>query len=117
MLEEASEDAEFGINRGGGQAGGLRHSDKIRDGLGSRPRDIIRQHHVAAPYEMTDQHVEGRDHRAEGRVGILADGESGQVTQDAVLILYTEAREYGLILGKDRAIHTTNLHVVTASWP
>ena len=51
------------------------------------------------------------------RVGILTGGESGQVTQDAVLILHTEAREYGLILGKDRAIHTANLHVVTASWP
>jgi hypothetical protein len=66
---------------------------------------------------MTEQHVEGRDHRAEGRVGILTGGESGQVTQDAVLILHTEARECGLILGKDRAIHTANLHVVTASWP
>src|SRR4029434_626559 len=105
------------IDRGGGQPGSLRPSDKIRECLGRRPRDIIRQHHLAAPREMTEQHVEGRDHRAEGRVGILTGGESGQVTQDAVLILHTEAREYGLILDKDRAIHTANLHVVTASWP
>jgi hypothetical protein len=63
---------------------------------------------------MTDQRVEGRDHRAEGRVGILPGGESGKVTQDAVLIRHTEARERRLILGRDRAIHTENLHVVTA---
>jgi hypothetical protein len=63
---------------------------------------------------MTEQHVEGRDHRAQGRVGILTGGESGKVTQDAVLIRPAEARERRLILGKDRAIHTANLHVVTA---
>jgi hypothetical protein len=72
---------------------------------------------LAAPREITEQHVEGCDHRAEGRVGILTGGESDQITQDAVLIWPTEAREYGLILGKDRAIHTANLHVVTAYWP
>ena len=93
MLEEASEDTELGIDRGGGQTGGLRSSDKISDVLGRRPRDIIRQHHLAAPREMTEQHVEGRDHRAQGRVGILTGGESGKVTQDAVLIRPTEARE------------------------
>ena len=49
MLEEASEDTELGIDSGGGQTGGLRSSDKIRDVLGRRPRDIIRQHHLAAP--------------------------------------------------------------------
>jgi hypothetical protein len=40
--------------------------------------------------------------------------ESSKVTQDALLILHTEARECRLILGRDRAIHTENLRVVTA---
>jgi hypothetical protein len=34
-----------------------------------------------------------------------------------VLILHTETRECRLILCRDRAIHTANLHVVTARWP
>jgi hypothetical protein len=63
---------------------------------------------------MTDQRVECRDHGAQSRVGIMPGGESGMITQDAVLILRTEARECRLILGRDRAIHTENLHVVTA---
>jgi len=63
---------------------------------------------------MTDQCIEGRDHGAQRRVSILPGGKSGKVTQDAVLIRHTEGRECRLILGRERAIHTANLHIVTA---
>ena len=114
ILEESGEDTELGIHGGRHQTGRLRGGDERGDVLGGRLCDIIGQYHFAAPSEMTDQRVEGRDHGAQGRVGIMPGCEDGKVTQDALLILCTEARECRLILCRDRAIHTENLHVVTA---
>jgi hypothetical protein len=114
IFKETGQDTQLSINSGRHQPGRLRGGDERGDVLDSRLCDIIGQHYLAAPREMVDQRVEGRDHRAQGRVGILTGGKSGKVAQDALLILHTEGRECRLILGRDRAIHTETLHVVTA---
>ena len=114
ILKETGQDTQLRMNGGRHEPRRLRGDDERGDVLDGRLCDIIGQHHLAAPREMTDQRVEGRDHGAQRRVGILTGCKSGKVTQDAMLILHTEVRECRLILGRDRAIHTENLHVVTA---
>jgi len=114
ILKETGQDTQLGINGGRHQPRRLGGSDERGDILGGRLCDIIGEHHLTASRQMTDQRVEGRDHGAQGRVGILTGGETGKVMPDAVLILRTEASERRLILCRNRAIHRETLHVVTA---
>ena len=101
-----SEDTHLRIERRGSQASDAAGCEKGRDVLGRRVGEIRRQHRVAVWRQGAHEPCQCERNGAQGGRGIALRGAQGEIREDTVLIQRTEGREGGLILRRDRTIHS-----------
>ena len=97
VLEEACEEAQFGIDGRRGQPGRVRRGNERHDIVGRRLREVRREHGLPRTGDLAPQRVEHLNHGGQGCAARGPCHEQGQILANALLIRRAEVREGCLI--------------------